>query len=543
MIFEVVYLALTEVIVKFSGDIFSVAQNLFGQAELLSDDYAILTVDEERIYELYQYVEIEDIELSKELFLPSFSFNSSCIAYPKSTAGYDLHGDGVITAVIDSGIDYAHPDFRSPDGTTRILFIWDQTISGTPPDGFKKGREISGSDINAALSGDPSAAPTEDVIGHGTAVTGIAAGSSENGVADRSDIIAVKVGSRLTDYFALSTDIMRALKYTVDKAQSLKKPVSINLSFGMNNGSHRGDSLFEQYIDSVVSRWKCCICVPTGNEGSSAHHYSTVLRSYEEKTVNFFTASGIDSFYLDLRKNFTDSFTVELVFPDGTGSGEIGVYDMQKTFRHRGAVLTALYSQPLRYTVGQEVFLRVRSDSILPSGGWRLIIRSGRITDGRIDIWLPVLEEVTSGTYFADADIYNTMTIPSTANRAIKVAGYNDRTGSIADFSGVGGYVYPDIAAPCVNILSARSGGGYDSFTGTSFASPFVCGACALIMQWGIVLGNSPFLYGERVKAYLRLGAERTGGRAYPDPFFGYGTLCLRNTLDSLEEQKDGYPD
>ena len=136
-------MALTEVIVKFSGDIFSVAQDLFGQAELLSDDYAIITIDEGRISELYQYVEIEDIELSKELFLPSFNLNSSCIAYPKSTNGYDLHGEGVITAIIDSGIDYAHPDFRNSDGTTRILCIWDQTISGIPPDGFKKGREIT----------------------------------------------------------------------------------------------------------------------------------------------------------------------------------------------------------------------------------------------------------------------------------------------------------------------------------------------------------------------------------------------------------------
>ena len=88
------------------------------------------------------------------------------------------------------------------------------------------------------------------------------------------------------------------------------------------------------------------------------------------------------------------------------------------------------------------------------------------------------------------------------------------------------GAVKPDLAAPGVNILAPDTFGGYGYFTGTSFATPFVTGAAALLMQWGIVDGNDPFLYGEKVKAYLRRGArELPGFTEYPNPQVGYGAL------------------
>ena len=51
-------------------------------------------------------------------------------------------------------------------------------------------------------------------------------------------------------------------------------------------------------------------------------------------------------------------------------------------------------------------------------------------------------------------------------------------------------------------------------------------------MQWGIVNGNDPFLYGEKVKAYLRRGAKKLPGISeYPNPMVGYGALCVRDSL------------
>ena len=83
-----------------------------------------------------------------------------------------------------------------------------------------------------------------------------------------------------------------------------------------------------------------------------------------------------------------------------------------------------------------------------------------------------------------------------------------------------------------MGLTAPKSGGGYETVTGTSFASPIAAGAAALLMQWGIVDGNDPFLYGEKVRAYLIRGARRLPGfDRWPNPQMGWGALCLRDSL------------
>lgn len=538
-----------EVIIKYNGDIKSIEERLNVRAEALSDSYGVIEIPQERLAELYALPETEDIELPKRLYVgSSYQISSSCIAPVQNKNRYDLKGRGVITAIIDSGIDYTHLDFRNEDGSTRLISIWDQTINGSPPQGFYKGTEYSREMINEALqSTEPfELVPTRDFVGHGTAVAGIAAGngaasSGQNtGAAPQCDIVAVKVGRRGNDFFAQSTDIMRAVKYVTDKARSMNEPVAINLSFGMNEGAHDGHSLFEEYLAQAANLWKNVIVAPTGNEGSAGHHYSGRVVQGQTKEIEFFTASGIERFYISLWKNFADSFSFELIFPSGLSSGIIDIESQYKTIRTGGLVMNAVYGQPRRYSVSQEIYIEVYADrqasgGTISAGDWLLRLIPSSIVDGRIEAWLPTLEEVSSRTYFSIPDSGNTMTLPSTAEKLIRVAGYNDRIGSIAPFSGVGADVctgrIPDIEAPAVNIISAAVGGGYDSFTGTSFAAPFVTGSAALLMEWGITNGNSPFFYGERIKAFLRLGARRRTGTKYPAPAFGYGRLCLEASL------------
>ncbi len=540
-----------EVIVKYSTSFEELMRDLRANTAVLSEEdlgqgFAIIVIESEDIDSLYDIPSVEDIELPKDIFLnDTFSMTSSCIRSAQSENGYGLTGQGVIVGIIDTGIDYTHPDFRTHDGKTRILSFWDQIGNDEPPEGFSFGTEYTKEDIDFALSrpNPTEIIPPLDINGHGTAVAGIAAGGgmadiNNKGAAPQADIIAVRIAPSGSD-FARSTELMRALRYVINKSKFFRQPAAINISYGMNEGAHKGDSLFEEYLSAVSSEWKLSIIVPTGNEGGAGHHYSGSIANGATKNIEFFTASGITEFYISLWKNFSDSISAELILPDGFKTGIINPAASVTSFRPGNLIITAVYTQPTRYSVSQEIYFNIRAeDGFIPAGIWTLRLQAGTVVDGNFDIWLPTVEEVTTGTYFNSPDDFNTMTIPSTARKIIRVSGYNDRLGNIAEFSGRGTenpeLIIPDIAAPAVNITAPRTGGGYDVFTGTSFAAPFVTGSTALMMEWGIVQRNSPFLYGERIKAYLRLGAKRSERTKYPNASFGYGRLCLNTSLNIL---------
>ena len=123
------------------------------------------------------------------------------------------------------------------------------------------------------------------------------------------------------------------------------------------------------------------------------------------------------------------------------------------------------------------------------------------------------------------------------SQKIISAGAYDFHTRAYADFSGRGftrqtNQIKPDVVAPGVNIITAGNRGGYEAVTGTSFATPFVTGAAALLMQWGIINGNDPFLYGEKVKAYLIRGARHLPGYdIWPNERVGYGSLCVSESL------------
>ena len=525
-----------EVIVKYNNSLETVEAELGLHAELLGDSYAILTLQAAHIPELYNYHEIEYIELPKKLFLTQIqqeSLSAACIT-PVHSGKYNLSGKGVIVGIIDSGIDYSHPEFHDSNGNSRVLYLWDQMAEGKPPDGFFNGAEYTSEQLTkeSTLIG--------DYVGHGTAVSGIAAGKT--GAAPESSLIVVKLGEKGHKSFAKTTEIMRALKYISDKATELHMPVSINLSFGTNDGPHSGNSLFETYINAVSARWKTVIVAATGNEGVGKHHFSGKAEQGQRLEVSFVTTGGISSMYLTLWKNFSDTFDFELISPGGQSTG---IISPQNRFSHMtlaGTDIVIYYGQPSFYNEDQEVYIHIsRKPDVIPPGIWSFIITGREVVQGNFHIWLPTVEEVGLDTAFTAPDPSTTLTLPSTAEKVISVGGYNSKLGSEADFSGRG-YTYqdvhvkPDLVAPAVGISSARIGGGYDTFTGTSMAAPFVTGAAALMMEWGIVQENNPFLYGQRVKAFLQKAATRSPDRTYPNPTWGYGTLCLKAAMDELAE-------
>lgn len=541
-----------EAIIKYNGngdDVKAAVQT----AELLGNGFAVISGTAEQIKSLLSLPTVEYIEPPKLLtYQLSSSLYSVCATRAKGEP-FGLTGKGTAVAIIDSGLDVAHPDFRRDDGGSRVEYLWDQSAEGTPPNGFAKGAEFTKEQIDLALSTDaPLPEPLTDRIGHGTAVAGVACGNGiqsggrESGVAPQASIIVVKLGNRGFGGFPRTTEVMRGIKYALDKATALNMPLAINLSYGTNNGSHDGNSLFEQYVDSAADRWKTAIVAATGNEGDSGHHFSAVATAGAPLTIPFAVSGAPASFFMSLWKSFADTFTLRLTAPTGEVSPEITPQISRTSFTLSDTRVTVFYGQPTPLTQYQEIYFLFEKEGISAEEGlWQLTVTATEVVDGRFDVWLPTEEDVSSSTAFSSPDPATTLTLPSTARRVISVGGYDGTTNTAAAFSGRGNtrndvYAKPDLVAPAVNILTTRSSGGYSRFTGTSVAAPFVTGACSLLMEWGIVRGNDPFLYGQRAKAYLQKGAKRPLPIVYPNPIWGFGTLCISGALDVLKLYDQG---
>ena len=536
-----------ELIVKYSGSLSRLEEKGIRVTELLNE-YAVLVVPESGIGRLAEVPEIEYIEKPKRLFFAAEQGRTASCVTGVQNARYDLYGDGVLVAVLDSGVDYAHPDFRNEDGTTRILALWDQTIPGRPPAGYRIGTEYTKEQIDEALAqSDPvrrrELVPSTDASGHGTRVLGIAAGNGRaggiryRGVAPRSSILVVKLGVPRTDSFPRTTELMQALDYCIRKAMEYSLPVAVNISFGNTYGAHDGTSLLETYITDMANIWKSVICIGTGNEGYAAGHASDSLQEGEKKRIQLAVGEYEGALNLQIWKSYLDDISVSLESPGGRSAGFIRNVPGAQRFALEQTDILLYYGEPSPYSQSQEIYLEfLPQTEYVDSGIWTLTLEAREIRDGRFHLWLPSAAVLNANTRFLEPEPYITLTIPSTARRTVAVGAYDSRSRTYADFSGRGdtrdGRERPILAAPGVEVVTTMPGGGYAAATGTSFATPFVTGAAALLMQWGITDGNDPFLYGEKAAAYLKKGAQPLPAfRAYPNPQIGWGTLCVRESL------------
>lgn len=566
-----------ELIVKFHGDIGRLADENIG-VEVLLAGYAIVTLPESLIPALVALEEIEFVEKPKELFYDVYAAKEqSCFPavgdfsggsqiglpqegafyFPEGGNGRDgLTGQGCIVAVFDSGIDYTLPDFRNRAGS-RILYLWDQSLTPDaqrgfyPPEGFTVGVEFDREAIDRALEADEperlSLVPSIDVTGHGTAVAAIAAGSNTDarytGAAPGAWLLIVKLGQAGGGPYPRTTQLMRAMTYALNKAQELGMPLAVNLSFGNSYGAHDGSSLLERFLDNASEVWKNVICVGSGNEGAAAGHISGKLTEGVNQRIELAVGNFESSINVQLWKNFADTFRVSIQTPSGRVIPVLTDQTGRQELRTEGTRILIFIGEPSPYSVNQEFFFDlIPAGDFITSGIWSFLLEPVHILTGEYQMYLPGQTVRSADTRFYAPTPELTLTIPSTSGRVITVGALQGNLGAYADFSGRGvrGYeelpgfpnTKPDLAAPGVNIVAARAGGGYEAYTGTSFATPLVTGAAALMMEWGIVRGNDAYLYGEKVKAYLQRGARSVRGEErYPNDRVGYGSICVENSL------------
>lgn len=529
-----------ELIVKYNGNLDRLTGGI--RVEPLIAGYAIVTIPENLIGAFSRMEEIEFIEKPKKLYPQvTAGLGASCF-YPllQPVSGKALSGQGVYMAILDSGIDYTDPMFRYADGTTKIAWLWDQGKRADaekgekPPQGFFTGVEYSRKMLNANLQKN-SERLTTDVTGHGTNVAKIAVQG-----APESELIVVKLDTARGTYPS-TVSLLRAFTYVAKKAQAENMPVAINLSYGNTYGAHDGSSLLERFIDNITEVGRNVICIGAGNEGASAGHFAGKLSENEIQRISFAMGTYERSFSLQLWKWYADRMDISILSPAGeqylirnqNAGGEAQQAVMEQT------QLLIFSGRPQPYRKREEVYIDfIPVETYLNTGIWTIEITPRRIANGELRLYMPSAVVRSENTRFLLPSPAQTLTIPSTAQKVITVGAYNAYVRSYAAFSGRGDAgsdraenSKPDLAAPGVNIRIGEGEGGA-VVSGTSYATPFVTAAAALLMEYGIVQGNDPFLYGEKVKAYLHAGARQLPGYdIWPNDQVGWGALCVSESL------------
>ncbi len=496
-----------ELIIKYQGNLGDILQS-YPQIEYeeLIAGYGILQVPETLLSSVSNLPEIEYFEKPKRIIeAQTLTIQQRCIEVVKQRFPY-LTGEGVIIAVLDSGIQEDLREFQNENGQSRIL-----EINNLGRDGV-------------------------DITGHGTQVASIAAGSSV-GVANKADLLIIRLGNASELSFGKTSDILRGVTYAIRYAISRNQPIVINLSYGTVMGSHRGDSLLDRFLDNASEIWKTVICVGAGNEGDQGGHVGIILLSDSITEIEFVIERGEAQLIMEGFLGFHDEIAVILVSPRNE---TIEIREEKEFFVERqGYRIYSFVTNATPYSSQKEILLEWNTTSVdgIEPGLWKIRIKTGRIVDGRVDWYITSKKSIGTGTQFLTPDPIGTITIPATASKVISV-GATDLSGTVyAPFSGRGfeqasfGYYQnkPDVVAAGVNVPAIGRNGELVLATGTSFSTPIVSGMAALLLEWGIVRGNDPFLYGQKCKARIIQGTRKVvgiGAINYPNPLVGWGYAC-----------------
>jgi subtilisin family serine protease len=474
-----------------------------------------------------------------------------------------LTGARVVVGIVDTGIDLYHGDFRDASNQTRIAYLWDQTLSGTPPPGYTYGREWSAAQINAGL------AIENDTSGHGTHVLGIAAGDGSGtgngkppfryvGMAPDAVIIAVK-----SDLY--SDKIADGVNYIFGRAEQMGLPAVVDLSLGNQFGPHDGTDDFDVTMD-LLSGPGHIVVAAAGNDRGDAVHAEAIVAPADSATITFtipgYTPQPLnnnDEVVMDAWYTGGTNLSIQVISPNGAVVGPVakGASVASSTPDGRVEIDNATWV-PGNGAENASIRLIDAVALLAPrQGTWTIRIDSLDPATGKappeFDIWAwyASMGNVRFVRRVQEEEIVSS---PASADSVIAVAAYMTKTrwpsidgntyrydpepvrGDIADFSSIGprrdGVLKPDIAAPGMAIISALSTAApYDArvvapdgvhwvLQGTSMAAPHVAGLAALMDQaWGPI---SALEMRQRIAAAARADAH-TG--SVPNTTWGYGKI------------------
>ena len=466
---------------------------------------------------------------------------------------FSLDGSGVLVGFVDTGIDYTNDVFINADGTTRISYIWDQTVEdGTAPEGIGYGAEYGKEKINQALTSENprDVLWVEDPTYHGTYLAAITAGKDKGdvftGMVPNAEILMVKVKEAkgyLREFYGISkevacyqeNDIMMGVRYLWEKAAMLRKPIVICIGMGTNAGSHTGDSPLELLINRVGNLSGVCIVGAAGNETNMAHHYAGTVEGVKEQIVEV-DVEQEQGMTLEIWTNSIGAISVGITSPEGEFSGRIPIrtYEQKVDFVFIPTTVSIYYDR-FEYYSGQEV-ITFRMDRLV-KGIWKLHVINLSNEEISYNIWLPIRNFVSEKTKFLQPNPDTIVCAPGNGAQIITTGAYNHRDNSIFLNSSRGftadSRVKPDLVAPGVNVYGPVSPLRYGERSGTSVAAAHTAGAAAMLLEWGIVRQNDLEMNTRVVKRYLIYGAKRPELEV-PSKSYGWGSLDVYKAFEQL---------
>lgn len=471
-----------------------------------------------------------------------------------------LLGENVMIGFVDTGINYSNPIFFDSEGKTRIVGIWDQTIqTGTPPEGLEYGSAYTEEEINRALRAENplDIVPSEDLHGHGTFLASVAAGGADLeqqflGAAPAASIAVVKLKEAkkyLKDFYAIredalcyqENDIMLGLKYLNHLAQQRKMPLVICIALGTNFGGHNGTtplSLILDFYSRVLNR---SVVIGTGNEAAKRHHYYHRFADRNStSSAEIRVGNGVTGFVTELWSALPNVVTLSITSPSGERTRQVSLrqgYRYHFIFTFERTEVDVEYRLFLENNDSQLIFMRFHNPA---PGIWRINVEPIQMSEGEYHMWLPMEEFLSGEVYFLEANPDNTLTEPGTSRHAMTVAYYNSDDNAVDINSGRGytrdGIIKPDFAAPGVNITGAGIQKNFVTRSSSSAATGITAGAVALLLEWIMQQPGARGVSASQIRTIIVLGANRQPQAEYPNEEWGYGTMDLYRSLDTLRQ-------
>ncbi len=482
----------------------------------------------------------------------------SGIARIRNIPFLNLRGKGVLVGIIDSGIDYTNPIFTYADNTTRIVSIWDQTTnSENYPENIFYGTEYIRDQINDALKSENplSVIPTNDEIGHGTMLAGIAAGNEDPkndffGIAPDSELVVVKLKQAkpyLKDFFRIpetavcyqENDIIFAIRYILSVAVELNRPISICIALGTSQGAHDGSDILSNYLSFQADNIGVSLVVAAGNEGNARRHFYGVIAPNDEyQSVELNVGENEAGFSMELWGSSPRIFSIDILSPTGEFVPRIEARFNENryfTFVFEQATIFVDYQMVEAKGGDQLILVRFRNPS---PGIWKFKVYSRGKFQSEFHIWLPMSGFISDNTYFIESNPYTTILSLGNAAIPITVTSYN-AIDDVLYIDASRGYtrtgdVKPEIAAPGVDVRCPSVDKGFVTVSGTSPAAAHTAGVNALLLEWGIVKDNLRNMSTINIKNMIIRGGRRNMDVEYPNRDWGYGILDIYNIFDTL---------